>query len=114
MNAGLCTLHLPFRHRDELVEDPGLLGVVATMTTPVMWSSLEHRELVAERTQVLHISIFVGLSDGFANLTIEPRIELAVRDRLRTSVIARACPFPTLRDAPDFDQIALGVEIGWP
>jgi hypothetical protein len=78
-----------------------------------MWSPLEHRKLVAERTEVLHMSIFVGLSNGFANLTIEPRIELAVGDRLRTSVIARACPFPTLRDAPDLDQIALRVEIGF-
>ena len=114
MHVGLCTLHLPCSHRDQLVEDPGLLGGVAAMPAPVSWSPLEHRKLVAERTEALPISIFVWPLNGFANLTIEPRIELMVSDRLRTSVIARACPFPALRNAPDLDQIALGLEIGLP
>jgi hypothetical protein len=118
-------VNLPFGKLDELVENPSLLPVVATVaasvrpvpvvaaalvTVPVVTASLvtaplQHRELTAEHTHPLRMAVVVRFTNRFANLTLEPRVESTVDLPLCMPVTVGRGLFPTFRDPDDLLEV---------
>lgn len=120
-HVGLGAMHLPLGQLDELVENSGLLPVVAMMAAAVVFvpiaaatvglSPFEHRQLVTEVAHAVRVTMVVGLANRFTDLTLEPRVESTVDLPLCVAVTTGGRLFPTLCNPNDLLEVLSLVEV---
>jgi hypothetical protein len=130
----LCVLHLPFGQHHELVENPGFLPVVSTVAAPLVPTAIvtvalvtvtrvtaivvlflfELRQLVAEEAHPVRVTVVVRLTNGLADLTLEPRVESTVDLPLSMSVTVGSGLLPTLGDSNDLLEVLPLTEVPAP
>jgi hypothetical protein len=129
-------LYLSLGQSDQLVENPSLVLVVATVTprgvtaivvtTPVMTALVvtapvvttrvvtalfQRCQLVPEHANPLRVALAAGLSNGFVNLALEPGVEPTVDVPLCVTIPICGRLLPALADPHDLLQILPLIEV---
>jgi len=109
-------VHLPFGQHHELVENPGFVPVVATVTVTmitvtVLLLPFEPRQLVAEEAHSLRVTVVLRLTNGLTDFAREPGVEATVDLPLSMSVTAGNSVLPTLGNPNDLLEVLPLIEV---